>query len=260
MRSAILAGDLPAGPGRFVLVPWPTMQPRLAVVAGFVAGAIVGVALLATAVAVAPIVEPSLGPASGSVAPASPSPSPSGSSAETGPSPSAEEGEATSPSPAPSNAPSPTTSSLGQEFMVGEAAPLLVLPQLGGGTIDLASLRGRPVWLTFMATWCPSCREELPRMALAAARHAEEGLVVLAVDVGEDEGTVAAYFSSLGLSLPVGLDRDGAAMRRWRVLALPVHFWVDADGVVRFGALGGVGPDVLAEGLGTILPGGSVGP
>lgn len=225
------------------------MQPRLAVVAGFVAGAVVGVALLATAVAVAPIVEPPLTPVGGSVVPPSPQASPLGSRA----------GEATSPSPTPSSVPSPTTSFLGQEFMVGEAAPPLVLPQLGGGTIDLANLRGRPVWLTFMATWCPSCREELPRMALAAARHAREGLVVLAVDVGEDEGTVAAYFSTLGLSLPVGLDRDGAAMRRWRVLALPVHFWVDADGVVRFGALGGIGPDVMAEGLGTILPGGSAG-
>lgn len=225
------------------------MQPRLAVVAGFVAGAVVGVALLATAVAVAPIVEPPLTPVGGSVVSPSPQASPLGSRA----------GEATSPSPTPSSVPLPTTSFLGQEFMVGEAAPPLVLPQLGGGTIDLANLRGRPVWLTFMATWCPSCREELPRMALAAARHAREGLVVLAVDVGEDEGTVTAYFSALGLSLPVGLDRDGAAMRRWRVLALPVHFWVDADGVVRFGALGGIGPDVMAEGLGTILPGGSAG-
>ena len=41
----------------------------------------------------------------------------------------------------------------------------------------------------------------------------------------------------------------------WDALALPVHFWIDKDGIVRDGALGGIGPDVMATGLKTILPG-----
>jgi hypothetical protein len=41
---------------------------------------------------------------------------------------------------------------------------------------------------------------------------------------------------------------------------LPVHFWVDKDGIVRDGALGGLGPDVMATGLGSILPGVTVTP
>jgi thiol-disulfide isomerase/thioredoxin len=44
------------------------------------------------------------------------------------------------------------------------------VPQVGGGEIDLASLRGKPVWVNFMATWCPSCQDELPAMAGFAAR------------------------------------------------------------------------------------------
>ncbi len=43
-------------------------------------------------------------------------------------------------------------------------------------------------------------------------------------------------------------------------LALPVHFWIDTDGIVRDAALGGIGPDVMAAGLGTILPGVTVTP
>ena len=41
---------------------------------------------------------------------------------------------------------------------------------------------------------------------------------------------------------------------------LPVHFWIDAEGIVRDGALGGIGPDVMATGLETILPGVDVTP
>jgi thiol-disulfide isomerase/thioredoxin len=132
--------------------------------------------------------------------------------------------------------------------------------QLGGGGIDLAALRGKPVWVNFMATWCPSCRDELPLMAGFAARYAGDGLVVLAIDVREDQGTVDGFMKSVGVTLPVGLDTDGTAQQAWSAFALPVHFWVDTDGVVRYGALGGIGADVMAEGLKTILPGVDVTP
>ena len=111
-----------------------------------------------------------------------------------------------------------------------------------------------------MATWCPSSVDELPLMAAFAARYADKGLVVIPVDVREDEAAVAAFTDGLGVSLPTGLDKDGAAQSAWGALALPVHFWIDKDGIVRDGALGGIGPDVMATGLGSILPGVTVTP
>lgn len=131
---------------------------------------------------------------------------------------------------------------------------------MGGGSIDLAALRGKPVWVNFMGTYCPPCQDELPRMAGFAARYADTGLVVVPVDVKEDAATVQAFMDDLDVSFPTGLDADGAAQAAWRALALPVHFWVDAEGIVRYGALGGIGPDVMAEGLATILPGVTVTP
>ena len=57
-----------------------------------------------------------------------------------------------------------------------------------------------------------------------------------------------------------GVDADGKAATTWDALALPVHFWVGTDGIVRDGALGGIGPDIMAKGLRTILPGVDVKP
>ena len=147
-----------------------------------------------------------------------------------------------------------------ENFHVGEPAPALLVPQVGGGTIDLASLRGKPVWVNFMQTTCPPCIDEFPLMNGFAARYAEDGLVIVAVDIREDEGDVAAFASSLNATFPLGLDSDGEAQQEWGAFGLPVHYWIDAEGIVRDGALGGIGADVMARGVQSILPGVDVTP
>ena len=106
-----------------------------------------------------------------------------------------------------------------------------------------------------MATWCPACRDEFPLMNGFAARYGGNGLVVVAVDVHEDEGAVASFAQSLNATFPIGLDADGAAQATWGAYGLPVHYWIDAQGIVRDGSLGGIGPDIMAKGLESIMPG-----
>jgi len=145
-------------------------------------------------------------------------------------------------------------------FHVGQPAPKLVLPLLGGGTIDLAKLKGTPVWVNFMGTYCPPCRDEFPIMSGFQARYADTGLRVVAVDVREDTETVQSFVGSTGATFDVALDETGAAQKAWGAVALPVHYWIDAKGIVRDGALGGIGPDQMAQSLSLILPGVTVTP
>lgn len=222
------------------------MGPRSSIVAGLFVGVATAVALLAGIIAFIP--EPD------NATPTDPPPTAL---------PSAEPEPGGSPSAAPASIPaSPSAAATGGSglFHVGEPAPPLVVPQVGGGIIDLAALRGKPVWVNFMATWCPPCQDEFPLMNGFAARYADEGLVVLAIDVKEEEGLVAAFAQGLAATFPLGLDGDGRVSEAWGAVALPVHFWIDGDGIIRDGSLGGIGPDIMAAGLETILPGVDVRP
>jgi thiol-disulfide isomerase/thioredoxin len=224
------------------------MWPRLSIVAGLLTGVAVAALVIGGILAFAP--PPGAAPTpppQPSISLASPSTSPSAS-----PSPFASASPGATASPDASGSPSPSAAGL---FHIGEAAPALVVPQVGGGTIDLANLRGKPVWVNFMGTYCPPCIDEFPLMNGFSARYADEGLVVIAVDVKEDEGVVAAFAERLGATFPLGLDTDGSAALRWDAIALPVHFWIGKDGVIRDGALGGIGPDIMARGLEAIMPG-----
>lgn len=142
---------------------------------------------------------------------------------------------------------------------VGSTAPELTVPQLGGGTIDLALLRGRALWINFTASWCPTCRDELPVMQ-RMQRELGERMTVIVVDVQEDEDTVASLASELNLTLPVGMDLDGRVQRTWRAFALPVHYWLDRDGTIRGVVYGGAGPEQLLEGVRTVVPDASLAP
>ena len=232
------------------------MRSFIAILVGLVVGIGAAVSLGAAVIALtpAPIVRVTPAPP---VASASPSAAPVASpgSPTVGATPVAATGTDTAPAPAPG------ASQTASPFpLVGRPAPALTAPQVGGGTIDLAALRGRPVWLVFTGTYCPPCRDEYPLMNGFAARYAGTGLVVLAIHVREGEQTVAPFVTSLNVVFPVGLDQDGSRARTWDAVALPIHYFIDAQGVVRDAALGGIGPDLMAQGLASILPGVTVTP
>ena len=215
------------------------MSGRLAVVAGVTAGLATVAIVIGALVASTPV--PTAPPAA-SLTLVSPSPI------------------AGSPSPSASGEPSAPAASPGALFHVGEPAPTLSVPEVGGGTIDLARLRGRPVWVNFWGTYCPACVDEFPLMNGYAARYEAAGLVILAIDVREDEETAAAFATRLGALFPIGLDPQGAAAGAWDATVPPVHYWIDAEGIIRAGAAGGIGPDQMDAGLATILPGGGGSP
>ena len=193
---------------------------------------------------------PSASPSASSVAP-SPSPSPSGA---VSPSPSG----AGSPTPSVGVTPSVFPSGSGSPdvgLRIGDKAPELSLDAMGGdgALVDTKLLLGKPVWVNFMGTYCPPCRDELPLMQKIQDQQGDSVAIIL-IDVREDEAVVQDFVDSLGVTLPVGLDRDGAASASWRALALPIHFWLDAEGIVREVTYGGAGPDVLMAGLRKVVP------
>jgi len=250
------------------------MSPRIAVVIGLLAGVLAGVLMVVAVLAVGPdlarplpTAPPSV-PAATAFAPpsstagTSPVPPPSAAPLPSARPPAAPVASASvAPSALPSVAVSlPPRSPIPGAFHVGQPAPALVLPLLGGDTIDLAKLKGKPVWVNFMGTYCPPCRDEFPVMSGFQVRYADTGLVVLAVDVREDTEAVQTFIGETGATFAVALDRDGAAQKAWGAVALPVHYWIDAKGIVRDGALGGIGPDQMAQSLALILPGVEVTP
>lgn len=62
----------------------------------------------------------------------------------------------------------------------------LPLIDLAGYQRVLAKYRGKPVLVTFWATWCEPCRDEFPMVAQLARQYAPQGLAVFGVSLDDD--------------------------------------------------------------------------
>ena len=136
---------------------------------------------------------------------------------------------------------------------IGQVAPGIRITLTDGSLMDTADFGGQPLWINFMATWCPQCRDELPMMQRFESQLAGK-MTLLVIDVGEDRVPVRTFMDSLNVDLTVGLDQDGAIQAQWGANALPIHFWLDADGVVRQIVYGGAPEGIFIQAITAVVP------
>jgi thiol-disulfide isomerase/thioredoxin len=112
---------------------------------------------------------------------------------------------------------------------IGAMAPPATLITLDGQHISTADLRGRVVMLTFWATYCVPCRDELPLLSGFASQHSDSVSVLgFCLDEPRDIDEVRRIASSL--SFPVGFMREDSAPGYGRIWRLPANFTIGRDG------------------------------
>ncbi|WP_456404154.1 peroxiredoxin family protein [Thiolapillus sp.] len=127
-------------------------------------------------------------------------------------------------------------------------APDFALKDVEGNLHHISDYKGKVVIVNFWATWCPPCRAEMPSMQRAWEQLREEGIMMLAIDVGEDEDAVFEFTASYPVEFPLLLDTESSVSEAWKVKGLPTTFVVDQWGRKVYRAVGGRewdAPDLL---------------
>ena len=136
-----------------------------------------------------------------------------------------------------------------------EPALAFALPDPDGRTVALSDYVGRAVIVNFWATWCKWCTREMPHLQRAYEEHRDDGLVVLAVNVGEQADEAVAYMKEYGYSFDVVLDEDKSVTRAHGIRSIPVSLWVDKEGYVVRKKLGYMTEEEIREGVSELLAG-----
>jgi thiol-disulfide isomerase/thioredoxin len=116
--------------------------------------------------------------------------------------------------------------------------PAVVLNDLAGRPVAMADHRGKVVLVSFWATWCEFCKEQMLAMQRLQQRLAGQPFEIVAVNFAESPAKVRDYVKSLSVGFRVLLDPNQDAVRAWGVRVLPVSFVVGPDGRPRYSVLG----------------------
>lgn len=100
---------------------------------------------------------------------------------------------------------------------------------LDRGIIDMDTIWGKgPVYISFWATWCTNCVQELDEI-----NKIKDSLGIFVITVNEDglrkEGRVLSFLKGKKWDYPVVMDEGQKLMRKYGVTALPTSFLYSKD-------------------------------
>jgi thiol-disulfide isomerase/thioredoxin len=104
-------------------------------------------------------------------------------------------------------------------------------PERTAGEFNLKQYAGQVVLVDFWASWCGPCRESFPWMEEMASRHADDGLVIVAVNLDEDREAAEAFLKVNKLAgIEKRFDPNGVLAERYGVSSMPFSLLFNREG------------------------------
>ncbi len=118
--------------------------------------------------------------------------------------------------------------------------PNLTLTTLDGQSIELAHLRGKPVIVTFWATDCESCLNEIPVFLELYSRYHSQGLEIIGISMYYDPPNHVVEFNKQhALPYPVVLDIDATIAKTFEnTRVTPTTFLLTPNGEIGWKKIG----------------------
>jgi len=128
----------------------------------------------------------------------------------------------------------------------GQTTPVFELPKMQNGSLRYPQdLEGKVIAIRFWADWCPFCKTEMRNIEPVYLKYKDQGLVILAINVRQDQKTVQAFIKDLYISYDVLLDESGEVARSYGASGLPISFFIARDGTLQTRILGESTPEVF---------------
>ncbi|MGB7328282.1 MAG: redoxin domain-containing protein [Rubripirellula sp.] len=137
----------------------------------------------------------------------------------------------------------------GEHPLLGKPAPKFTTETADGKKFDSKSLDGRVVVLDFWASWCTPCLAAMPVIKKVADNFADQGVIFVAVNTGEEREDVQAFLDERKLKLNVLLDPDGKIADGFSVDAIPQTIVIGKNGLVESVHVGFDGKEDLEKRL-----------
>ena len=116
--------------------------------------------------------------------------------------------------------------------LMGKPAPQFSYTTFDGKSVDLASLRGKPVMINFWGSWCVPCKDEAPVLQQAWAKYQKTDVQFVGIAIWDQADAAKAFAQNEGATWTNGMDNDGKIAIDYGVYGVPESFFIARDGVL----------------------------
>ena len=115
-----------------------------------------------------------------------------------------------------------------------KSMPSFSLPDVvTGDTVDSTVFDGKTLLVTFFATWCPPCMQEIPDLISLQNEYEKKGFSVVALSVDQGGvGVVKKLVEKRSINYPVLLANGSTARDFGGVVGIPTSFLINSKGLV----------------------------
>lgn len=123
---------------------------------------------------------------------------------------------------------------------IGEQARDFTYLDLEGKEVSLSDFyEKKVVFINIWATWCPSCKKELPTVQKMYEKFKGDDFEVLAVSIdATGKKAVVPFMKKYGLTFPALLDTTGSIQLLYGTTGVPESFIIDKKGFVVYVEIG----------------------
>jgi peroxiredoxin len=111
-------------------------------------------------------------------------------------------------------------------------APGFELRSTEGQTVSLSQLRGTPVVVNFWATWCEPCKVEMPALEAVYNAFKDQGLHILAINLGESHESANAWARDMKLTFDILIDPTQAIGALYQLRGQPSTYVIAPNGII----------------------------
>lgn len=120
----------------------------------------------------------------------------------------------------------------------GQLFPDIPFVDQYGKNLKLSDFYGSVVLLNFWATWCPSCRVEMPSMGELSKILENDDFDMIPINVQESSELVEAFLEEFEIDFPVYYDFDGSAANEVGIIGFPTSVLIDRGGAAQAAIMG----------------------
>jgi peroxiredoxin len=111
-------------------------------------------------------------------------------------------------------------------------APDFTLKDLDGNAVSLSSFKGKAVFIDFWASWCPPCRNSIPKVEALYQKLKNENVAFLGINLESNPQSTKKFAAAQNMQYKILID-DQKTSGEYGVRGIPAFFILDAQGMIR---------------------------